>query len=289
MLKNKTILNYIFIILGTTMFALGVTLFFEPNSLITGGVSGISIIVRDLSERWLPFTVPLWLTNALLNLPLFVLGTKILGMKFLKRTLFATAYLSLAYFLLESLPFFQIGGSDLFLASVFGGVVCGTGIGIVFRGRATTGGSDILASIIHKFKRHVAISKIMFISDFFVISLGLFLYGFTKGMYAVIAVFISSRCINSVLEGLSFAKAALIISDRSGEISERIMAETERGGTFLSGRGMYTGNEKNVILCVLSSKEIVVLKRLVYETDRAAFVIVADVREVLGEGFQTIS
>jgi len=271
------------------MFALGVTLFFEPNSLITGGVSGISIIVRDLSERWLPFTVPLWLTNALLNLPLFVLGTKILGMKFLKRTLFATAYLSLAYFLLESLPFFQIGGSDLFLASVFGGVVCGTGIGIVFRGRATTGGSDILASIIHKFKRHVAISKIMFISDFFVISLGLFLYGFTKGMYAVIAVFISSRCINSVLEGLSFAKAALIISDRSGEISERIMAETERGGTFLSGRGMYTGNEKNVILCVLSSKEIVVLKRLVYETDRAAFVIVADVREVLGEGFQTIS
>jgi len=284
--QNSKIFDYILMITGTTLFALGVTLFYAPNNLITGGVSGLSIIIRNVSELYLPFTIPIWLANITLNAPLFIFGAKLLGMKFLRRTLVATVYLTAAYYFAEFLPELRLGENDLFLAAVFGGVTCGAGLGIVFRGRATTGGTDILASIIHKYKKHIALSKIIFIADFFIIMTGLFIFGPTHAMYAIVAVFISTRVISSILEGFSFAKAAFIISDRPEEISNKILEEIERGATWLNGRGTYTGKEKNVILCVLSSKEIIELKRIVHSVDERAFVIVTDVREVMGEGFR---
>lgn len=286
MSNYKTAYEYILIVVGVTMLALAINFFYEPNGLVTGGVSGLGIIIQTVSKERFGFVIPLWLTNTILNLPLFIIGAKALGLKFLKRTLFATMYLSSALFYTAYIP--KIQGTDYLLAAVFGGAASGIGLGLVFRCLATTGGSDLAASIIHKYYKHISISRLMFAIDAAVISLGFFTFGAAKAMYAIISVFISSKLIGTILEGLHFAKAAFIISEYSDKIADRLLAELERGATGLYGKGMFTKKERNVILCVVSTKEVIELKELVSQIDPAAFVIVADVREVLGEGFQSI-
>ena len=290
--KRNNFLEYAAIAFGVLLLAMAISIFFEPLGLVTGGVSGLGIIIRSVSLSRFEFDIPLWLTNLVLNLPLFIIGAKVKGMAFLRRTLFATLFFSPALYVTSLLPQYiptlDMTGIDTALAAVFGGAVSGTGLGIVFRYSATTGGSDLAASIISKVKPHIAISKIMFIIDSIVISLGFLTFGASSAMYAVIAVFISSRIIGAVLEGLTFATAAFIISDKHEEISERILTKLERGVTSLRGTGMYTKKDKGVVLCVVAKKEIFTLKELVYAADDRAFVIVTDAREVLGEGFNIL-
>jgi uncharacterized membrane-anchored protein YitT (DUF2179 family) len=209
---------------------------------------------------------------------------KILGKEFLIRTFISTVYLSIALYCLEffPLPLQQ----DLVLSSIFGGVLTGIGSALVFKATATTGGSDMLVYIIHHKIKHLSLSKLIFLIDGIIIMLGLFTFSAIKTMYAIIAVYVMSKLIDYILEGLSFAKAAFVISNHSEHIAKALMSELERGVTSLSGQGMYTNTNKDVLMCVVSSKEMPKLKELVHRYDKNAFLMVADVREVLGEGFK---
>lgn len=277
---NKLVKEYAVMTAGVAAVAIATSVFFEPASLVTGGVTGLGIVLRDLFKD--VADIPVWLTNAVLNIPLFIMAWKVKGFKFVSRTLYATVLLSPALYLASLIPTWS---HDVLLCSIFGGALSGFGLGLVFRANATTGGSDLAAWIIHHFKRHVNVSQIMLVLDIAVILAGLLVFGAEKSMYAVIAAFVTSKAVSAVLEGLSYAKAAYIISDKSVEIGRKLLSDLERGVTSLSGKGLYTGDEKDVILCVVSTKEIVRLKDIAKEIDKDAFVIVSDVREVLGEGF----
>jgi uncharacterized membrane-anchored protein YitT (DUF2179 family) len=245
--------------------------------------AGVSIIVADYSRRWLGVEVPLWVTNTVLNLPLFFAGYKMMDRTFLIKTVFATLFLSLALFLAAYIPPFT---DDVLLSALFGGAASGLGLGLVFRVMATTGGSDLAASILHKHVfRHFSIARILFVIDSAIILLGLLVFGPVSALYAVVAVFVSSKTADALMEGLHFAKAAFVISDFSDEIAAEVMRSMDRGATGIKGQGMFTRTDKNILLCVVSAKEMVQLKTIVHTLDEKAFVIVADVREVLGEGF----
>lgn len=279
---RKPIVDYILIIFGTTLLAFAINVFFEPLEMITGGITGIAIIVKQKTQDLVVGGIPLWLTNLVINIPLFITALIIKGKDFGVRTLFATIYLSFALFYTQWLPEVT---SDFMLGSVFGGVIAGVGLGMVFSAFATTGGSDLGATIIQHFHKHISVANILLALDGLVICLGFFVFGAEKSMYAIVSVYITAKVIDAILEGLKFAKAAFIISNKEEIIAKTLLSRLDRGITGLHGQGMYTKASREVLLCVVSKKEIVTLKEIVKECDHNAFVIVADVREVLGEGF----
>lgn len=281
----KTVSDYIIIMTGTLILAFGIRMFYSPNQIVTGGVTGIAIILRELSGRYLSFSIPLWLTNFVLNVPLFLISVRYNGKSFMIKSLFSTLFLSFALYILEFLPAMQM---DFIITAIFGGTLSGLGLGMVFGRAGSTGGTDLAANIVQHFLKHISLSRILFVIDSLIIATGFFVFGPERAMYAVIAIFVSSKMIDFILEGIHFSKAAFIISDHSEKIAERLLAELNRGVTSLTGKGAYSGNEKNVILCVVSQKEIVALKTITGEIDKGAFVLVADVREVLGEGFKDL-
>lgn len=283
-IKKNKFEDYVFIILGVTVLAISINMFYEPNNLVIGGFSGLGIIILYYSKLLFNIEIPLYLTNIVLNLPLIIAAWKIMGKNVIWRTVFGTVFLSFALIYTKPMPVFV---GDMALVSIYGGVLAGVGVGLVFRGAATTGGSELVAMLIHSIKNHTSISKLLFIVDTVIIVLGFFVFGAEKAMYAIISVFVSSKCVDAILEGMSFSKAAFIISNKAKEISEQIMQKADRGVTALSGRGMYTGSEKDILLCVFSQKEITKIKEIVKEADKQAFIIVTDVREVLGEGFKS--
>jgi len=285
--NNQNMLECLFIMAGTTLLAIAINVFFEPFGVVTGGVSGLSIIIKNLAENKFGVSIPLWITNIALNIPLFIVGIKVLGFKFLSRTIFTTFYLSFALFYTKFIPTDFLNDTELILVSLFGGVLSGVGLGLVFSSFATTGGTDLAATIIHKYFKHISVSKLLLALDSTIIVLGVFMFGFVKAMYAIIAVYITSKVIDNVLEGLSFSKAAFIISEYSSEIAQKVLTQVNRGVTGLTGRGMYTLKSKEVLLCVVSRKQIVQLKEIVKAIDNKAFLLVFDVRETLGEGFQS--
>ena len=272
------------IMLGVAALALAIVMFFEPYDLVIGGATGLGIIAQAVGAARLGIYIPLWLTNIIINVPLFIWAAKVKGVRFLKRTGFAAAFLSLCLYLAGRLPLVDLQG-QLALAAVFGGALAGFGLGLVFRNMATTGGSDLASMIARHYHKHMPLAGLMLAIDASVISLGLFVFGPVKTLYAIAAVYVSSRVISSVMDGLSFAKAAFVITDKGAEMAAALLLGLERGGTMLDGKGMYTGAHKNVILCVVSSKEIVQVKEIAAAADEDAFVIVADVREVMGNGF----
>jgi len=283
-MTKKIFSEYLQTAIGASILAIGIYLFFMPHNLVVGGVSGLGIILLHYTQD-LAFPVPVWLTNLVVNIPLILIALKVIGFKFIAKTIFATAFLTFALFLLEEyVPYFL--ETDLFLAAVMGGVVCGIGVGVVYRSMATTGGTVLVATLIHRTFRHLPMSRVLMVVDWSIILLGFFVFGSERTMYALIAIFICTKTMEYVLEGIHFAKAAFIISENSGSIATVITEKMGRGITSLSGRGHYTGKEKDVLMCVVSKREIVRLKDIVSAVDAKAFVIVADVREVLGEGFR---
>lgn len=283
-MRKDVIIDYIRIIVGVTMMAVAVTVFFQPAGIVTGGASGLSIIIATYVERIFSIRLPLSVLNAVFNIPLLITGYIFLGRNFIWRTIFATLYFSVALAFTTFIPDFN---GDFVIISVFGGVLMGTGIGLALSSYCTTGGSDLLAAIIHKLNKTIPVAYAMFVIDAAIISLGFLVFGMERGLYAIISVFISSKVIDAILEGLNFSKGAFIISDYANEISEEIMMALNRGVTGLKGRGMYTKKDTNVLLCVVSKKEIVLLKSIVKSRDPDAFLIITDVRETLGEGFAT--
>ena len=275
MAHRKTINEYLLIILGSLLTALSFNFFFIPNQIAPGGLSGIATVLYHI------FGFPVGITTLVLNVPLFIAGIRQLGGHFGIRTLLATILLSVFIDLIK-VPALT---SDSLLASIYGGFLMGLGLGIIFRMNATTGGTDLFAKIIHKYFPSISVAWVLFAVDFVVVLAASVLLGPSRGLYAIVALALGAKIIDLVQEGLNTAKAFFIISDGAEAISQRIIEEMERGVTMLEGRGAYTGNEKNVILCVVRRTQITQLKGLINEIDPAAFVLVADVREVMGEGF----
>lgn len=266
------------------MLSYAVISFWAPQNLVTGGISGLGIIIMYYTETaGFQFPIPIWLTNLVLNMPLFAIGYKIMDKTYFVRSVYGYLVMTVSFYILQ---FFPPVPGDLMLSSLYGGVVAGIGIALVFRAKATTGGSTLIAAIVQKWALpQVSTAKILFVTDTIIIMAGLAFFGPIATMYAVIAIFVSTKVADTVLEGLSFAKAAFIISKDADAIAQKILTELSRGATEISSRGMFTKQPQPMLMCVISARELVALKQLVYEIDDRAFVIVADVREVLGEGF----
>ncbi len=275
-------MDYILIMAGTSLMALAIKGIFDPVSLVTGGFSGIAIIVKNITEGIIEGGIPLWLTNLFLNIPLFVVAIKVKGWRYIAKTIFATIWLSVA---LWYMPEKNLMPDDIFLASVFGGVISGLGIGLVLMANATTGGTDTMAAIIQHFIRHYSIAQIMQVLDGVIVLAGAWVFGINRALYAIICIYLVSKVSDGILEGLKFSKLAYIISEHYEEIAKQIMKELDRGATGLDAVGMYSGEKKEVLFCVVSKKEIVKVKDIVRRIDADAFMIVSDVREVFGEGF----
>ena len=274
--------DYLFIFMGTGIMALAIQCIFEPIGLVTGGFSGIAIIIRKMTAGIVEGGVPLWLTNLELNVPVFIAALIIKGRKFLGRTVIGTVLLS---FWLYVIPQVDLTQGDYMLSAVFGGVITGIGIGFVLLAKATTGGTDMVSALIQKYVRHYSVVQILQVIDGMVVLAGLYVFGLKPALYAIVAIFITSKVSDALMEGMKYSKAAFIITDYYKEIADAIMTQLDRGLTGLDATGMYSGDKKTVLYCVVSKKEIVELKDIVAKIDPKAFVIVTDAREVFGEGF----
>lgn len=270
--------DLILMITGTGLMAVAIQCIFDPIGLVTGGFTGIAIITKSLTHG----KVPLWLANLILNIPLFFVATHIKGKRFVARTVIATILLSLWLYIL---PVLDLAGEDYVLAAIFGGVLTGVGMGMVLLARATTGGTDMLAALIQHKLRHYTIMQVICIVDGIIVAAGSYVFGIRAAMYALVTIYITSKVSDALMEGIKYSKAVFIVSEKYREISNVIMTQMDRGVTGLDARGMYSKDKKCMLYCVVSKKEIVVLKDIVLNIDREAFVIVTDAREVVGEGF----
>lgn len=273
---------FLMIIVGTAGVAFSVQCMYDPCGLVTGGFSGIAIIIKSLTEHIVPGGVPLWLTNLLLNIPVFIVAYIKMGRRFIGRTLLGTIMLSVWLYIL---PVVDLAQGDMLLVALFGGVFSGAGMGLVLRANATTGGTDMVSALIQLKLRHYNVAQIMQILDGAIVVLGFFVFGLRPSLYAIVAIFVTTKVSDAILEGFKYSKAAYIITDKYEEVARVLMEELDRGATGLKATGMYTGNDRCVLYCVVSKKQIVTLKEIVVNIDPKAFVIVSDVREVLGEGF----
>lgn len=268
--------NLLFIAIGTFIFSFGINYFTIANELSEGGLTGIAILLNYA------FNISPSLVILVLNIPLFIIGWIKLGFKSMVYTGFGTIFVSLFLWLTEG---FRLPLDDLLLAALFAGLFVGLGLGITFRYGGTTGGSDIIARLLFKYY-NIRMGRTMLIIDVIVICASTFIIEIEKAMYTLVAVYIGSKIIDFVQDGAYAAKAATIISNNPSEISVKIMNEMERGATILNGRGSYTGQDKEILYCVIGRSELSRLKNIVYSIDKNAFVVVSDVHDVLGEGFE---
>lgn len=276
MLKQE-ISSYLGITSGCGLTGLGLALFLVPNKIAAGGVSGLATVLHYV------LGVPVGLTMLVLNIPLFIAGLKFLGFQFGLKTLYGTLVLSLFTDTLSLVlrpPTF-----NPLLASIYGGILTGVGLGVVFRFGGSTGGTDLAALIFQRFFP-ISAGVGLLVVDALVITLAGIVFNMEMALYALLALFLTSRAIDTVQEGGGYAKAALIISDHSEEIAQRILTELDRGATGIQGRGLYTNRERELLLVVVQRSEVSRLKNLVANIDPRAFVIVSNVHEVLGEGFR---
>lgn len=281
--KKSNIRDYLMLLAGTGLMAVSIQCIYDPIGFVTGGFTGLAIIVKALTENFLSQGIPIWLTNIILNIPVFLIAFRMKGKSFIGKTLVGTFSLSAWLYVIPPIDLTQ---GDYILAAVFGGFIGGIGIGLVLLAKATTGGTDMVATLIQQKMRHYSVVQIMQILDGAIVLCGLYVFGLRAALYAMVAIFITTKVSDALMEGLNFSKAAYIVTDHHELVAKRIMEELERGVTGLMAKGMYSGEEKCMLYCVVSQKEIVRVKEIAAETDPYAFVIVSDAREVFGEGFQ---
>lgn len=272
-----TLVSYIGIGIGTLILAVGLQYFLAPNTIAPGGVTGFAIVIETL------INVPIYLTNLAINIPLFIIGAKYLGKSRAARTAFATLMLTI---FLKVLPE-VILTHDLLLSAIFGGVMCGIGLGIVFKFDGTTGGSDLAAAVLNKNFPGLSTANFMMVIDLAVVVFaGLVEKQIETALYSVVALYITVKVIDMVLEGIGYLKGFYIITEKPEEIADLLMMELDRGVTALKGKGMFTKTDKDVLLCVVPRSQFTRVKDIVKEMDPNAFVMVAEMYEVVGEGFK---
>lgn len=280
----KLFFDYMGITLGTFLMAIGLLLFLEPNTIAPGGVTGLAIVIQRVSG------VPMDVTNLAINIPLFILGIIVLGRAFGAKTAYGTVTLSLFIRILTIVFGNNINAtSDLLLASIFGGVILGLGIGMVFITGGTTGGTDLAGAILNKYFPGLSTAKLMMIIDLIIVATaGIVNKNIETSLYSIISLYILVKVADFIVEGLNYSKAFYIITDYSEEMSKEIFKELDRGATALKGKGMYTGRDRDVLLCVVNRAQVAKLKKIVYSIDNKAFILVSNIHEVLGEGFASI-
>jgi len=272
----QKIRDYVLITIGVGIAVVGLNIFLVPGRIAAGGVSGIATILYHL------WKVPLGLSIIVLNIPLFVFGIKFLGKNFAVRTIYALVLYSIAA---ELIPI-PAESFDPFIASIYGGVLVGIGLGIVIKMGGTTGGTDMAAKLLSERFRSIGLGTFLFGIDFIIIAAAGVIFDAEVAMYAVVSLFVTTKVIDFLTIGLSVSKAFYIISEKSDEIAEAILVQMDRGVTSFSGKGRFSKKDKDILLCVLKWRtEGARLKKIVKAIDPTAFVIVADVKEVLGEGF----
>lgn len=277
----RIIRDYIVITIGAICVAISVDLFFVPNEVITGGVTGVAIILNDL------IGTPIGLVVLLINIPLLIAGFRYLGgFVFGVRTIYATVVLSFAIDLLAPvIDQYLQAPRDPLLYTLYGGLLDGLGVGLVFRSRGTTGGVDIVARFFQRW-RGIAMGRSLLVMNMIVFAAAAYLFSLDKLLYALLAAFISGRVVDVVLEGTSYVRQAIIISNKPDHIRSAILHTLERGVTVLEGRGGFTASDRTVLLSVVAQSEVSVLKAIVRDCDPDAFVVFSSVNEVLGEGFK---
>ena len=279
---KQTLFVYVLIALGTGMMSIAIAGIYDAAGLVTGGFTGIAIMLKNVTQNLIPGGIPLGLTNAVLNVPVFLFSYWKLGKRFAGRSLFGTVMLSIW---LSVVPPLHLIEEDYLLVALFGGVAAGIGYGLVIRTGATSGGTDMVAALIQTRLRHYSVVQIMQVIDAFIVIAGLYVFGLRPALYAIVAIFVTTKVSDAFLEGFKHSKAAFVITAEYERVADLIIKELHRGVTALTGVGMYTKEERKVLYCVVSRKEIVRVKEIVHAVDPTAFVIVSDVREVLGEGF----
>jgi uncharacterized membrane-anchored protein YitT (DUF2179 family) len=279
MVANVHAKNIFFILLGTAVLSFGLVYFNMENNLADGGFTGITLILYFIFELNPAFS------NLWLNIPLFIIGWRVLGRHAFIYTLIGTVAVSVFLWLFQNYPVVYMPlQDDMTLAALFAGVFIGTGLGIVFRFGGTTGGVDIIAKLGFKYYGW-SMGRTMFVFDACVIASSLFYLNYREAMYTLLAVFVAAKVIDLMQQGAYSGKAAMIISEKAPEIAETILIEMDRGATLLQGRGSFTGTKREVLYCVVGRNEMVRLKNLIAKVDPHAFVTLQDVQDVMGEGF----
>jgi len=272
---SRRITSWALILVGAFVYSIGLNAFLVANHLTEGGFVGISVLLL-YKLKW-----PIGLTLLVLNIPVLIPGWKLFGHEFILKTTVGVLAVSAFSWLTVSL---QVPTHDPLLGALYAGVVTGLGLGLIFRTGATTGGADIIARLIRHYYG-ISMGKLLFGIDVVVIASAALVVGYQTAMYSLVAMFVSSRVIDFVIEGVKAGKAILIISDKHAEIADAIHERLNRGTTFLNARGGYTGSDRPVVYCVVPREEVNRVQRIVAEIDDRAFVVVNDVHEVLGEGF----
>ena len=269
-------------IVGSAVFAFGFSIFLEPNNINTGGVSGLAQAVAQVIGIG-----NVGLLSMLLNLPLFLAGGVRVGKRFFFGSLIGMVVSGV---LIDAFAAFSIGFHDPLVSGIYGGLLCGLGIGMVFVVGTSTGGSDILVRLLKLHYRNVPIGTISTVFDALVVILtGFVFHDISRAMYSGIAVFVTGQVMDIVVYRFDYSKVALIISDRPDEIATDVAQKLDRGVTFLDGHGYYSRQDKKVILTVVKKGQLAELKELVMERDKDAFVIVQEAHQVLGDGFSRYS
>ena len=271
--------SYAQILIGCLVAGAAYPLFMTPNRIAPGGITGIATILNHL------FHWPVGTVSLILNIPLFLIGYRSMGKIFAFRSLLATVFFSLFIDILPLKPM----TTDPLLGTLYGGVMLGIGLGLIMRGGATTGGTDMIARMIHKRFQFISVGSILFAIDFAVVTAAGFLIGTTEALYALINIFLTAKVMDVIIIGFSANKACFVISDRWQAISDRVLKDMGRGVTQLIARGAYTGTERPTLLCVISRSEIMAFKRILREEDENAFVIIVEAHEAIGDGFSGLS
>lgn len=277
--KNEQVKSYLLITLGCVLGGAAYPLFLVPNNIAPGGLTGVATIFNYL-WNW-----PVGLVSIVLNLPLFLISFRSMGGVFVFRSFVATVLFSVCIDLIQLPPLID----DMLLASVYGAILLGLGLGLIMRGGATTGGSDMIARMVNKRFPLLTVGTFLFIVDCCVILAAGFTMNAEKALYALINIFVSAKVVDLVLAGFGSAKACFIITGQAERIADRILHELDRGATLVPAKGAYSKEDRTVLISVVSNAEVIPLKRIVRSEDEKAFVFISDTHETLGEGFANLS
>ena len=278
--KLKNLFDYIMIILGSLIMASALMFFLIPNKVSAGGVSGISTILYHL------FNWPAGVTMLAMNIPLFIIGVRVFGKKFGLKTLWGIIWISVFTDLIDVILDLPSATHDPMLATLYGGLLLGVGLGIIMKGRGTTGGSDIIARILNKYL-HISLGNSFIVVDtIIIITMGIIFRNVDLILFCLISLVISSKIVDIIIEGVTSEKAITIISMEWKNISERIMNEVKRGVTASDSCGLYTNRQKKTLYCVVATRQIEQIRRIIKQEDPSAFVTVGNVSIIQGEGFR---